>query len=450
MTSASLDRTVGAAAGLDLDRVPASVLAHTGRTVADTVAVIRAGTREPQLVRLLGLLAEQGLVGPADQASARTRSPVVRSASVLSGPVHHAAPGQAAFLNATAGTFLELDEGMRPTGHPAMHVVPAALAAAQNRHATGAELLRAVLAGYEVTARLFQAVRLTYPVHPHGHFGAVGAAVAVALLTDVDPVQAARIAGTTPLLPVWDACFDGATARNTYIGLAAQSGVMAADLARAGFTGSESALMVAYGQIGGEIVHPEALDAPLDYDNLGVTRNYFKRHSACALTHAALDAVAGMDVPSVRLIRSVWVETVKNNMKLDRQPRPNDLSGRFSLPYSVATALSLGRTDPEAFRYRPEVAELAKLVEISAAPDLEAEWPDASPARVTVEWDGGSQTSTVRNPRGHWTQPLSPEELREKFVALVDDVGVADTWWARLTDLPSVDDSADLFASGAE
>jgi 2-methylcitrate dehydratase PrpD len=225
---------------------------------------------------------------------------------------------------------------------------------------------------------------------------------------------------------------------------------MAADLARAGFTGSESALMVAYGQIGGEIVHPEALDAPLDYDNLGVTRNYFKRHSACALTHAALDAVAGMDVPSVRLIRSVWVETVKNNMKLDRQPRPNDLSGRFSLPYSVATALSLGRTDPEAFRYRPEVAELAKLVEISAAPDLEAEWPDASPARVTVEWDGGSQTSTVRNPRGHWTQPLSPEELREKFVALVDDVGVADTWWARLTDLPSVDDSADLFASGAE
>jgi len=90
-----------------------------------------------------------------------------------------------------------------------------------------------VLAGYEVTSRLFQAIRLTYPVHPHGHFGAVGAAVAAALLTDADPVQAASIAGTTPLLPVWDACFDGATARNTYTGLAAQSGVTAADLARA-------------------------------------------------------------------------------------------------------------------------------------------------------------------------------------------------------------------------
>jgi 2-methylcitrate dehydratase PrpD len=331
-----------------------------------------------------------------------------------------------------------------------MHVVPAALAAAQSRHATGTELLRAVLAGYEVTARLFQAVRLTYPVHPHGHFGAVGAAVAVALLTDGDPVQAARIAGTTPLLPVWDACFDGATARNTYIGLAAQSGVTAADLARAGFTGSESALMVAYGQIGGEVVHHNVLDAPLDYDNLGVTRNYFKRHSACALTHAAIDAVATMDVPSDQLIRSVRVETVRNNMKLDRQPRPNDLSGRFSLPYAVATALSLGRTDPEAFRYRPEVAQLAQLVEVSAATDLEAEWPDASPARVTVEWDGGSQTSTVRNPHGHWTEPLSPEELHDKFVALVDDAAVADTWWRRLTDLPSVDDIAGLFVSGAD
>jgi 2-methylcitrate dehydratase PrpD len=445
MTGTSLDRTVEAAAGLDLDRVPQPVQAHTGRIVADTVGVIRAGTRQPQLASLLDLLVEQGLVGTA----AGSPSPVVRSASVLSRPVRHAAPGQAAFLNATAGTFLELDEGMRPTGHPAMHVVPAALAAAQSRHATGTELLRAVLAGYEVTARLFQAVRLTYPVHPHGHFGAVGAAVAVALLTGGDPVQAARIAGTTPLLPVWDACFDGATARNTYIGLAAQSGVLAADLARAGFTGSASALMVAYGQIGGEVVHQEALDAPLDYDNLGVTRNYFKRHSACALTHAAIDAVAAMDVPQARLIRSVRVETVRNNMKLDRQPRPNDLSGRFSLPYSVATALSLGRTDPEAFRYRPEVARLAQLVEVSVAPDLEAQWPDASPARVTVEWDGGTRTSTVRNPRGHWTEPLRPDELHDKFVALVHDASVADTWWRRLTELPSVDDSADLFATGA-
>lgn len=449
MTPAPLDRTVETAASLDLDRVPPSVLAHAGRTVADTVGVIRAGTRQPELVKLLGLLTEQGLAAPGGQANAGAQPSSLHSAEVLSQPAHHAAAGQAAFLNATAGTFLELDEGMRPTGHPAMHVVPAALAAAQSRHATGAELLRAVLAGYEVTARLFQAIRLTYPVHPHGHFGAVGAAVAVALLTDVDPVQAARIAGTTPLLPVWDACFDGATARNTYTGLAAQCGVMAADLTRAGFTGSESALMVAFGQIGGEVVGQEILDAPLDYDNLGVTRNYFKRHSACALTHVAIDAVAGMDVPSGQPIRRVRVETVANNMKLDRQPRPNDLSGRFSLPYAVATALSLRRTDPEAFQYRPEVAELARLVEVSIAADLEAEWPDASPARVTVEWEGGSRTSTVRNPRGHWTQPLTPDELREKFTALVDDAAVVDTWWARLTGLPGIDDTARIFTYGA-
>jgi len=226
--------------------------------------------------------------------------------------------------------------------------------------------------------------------------------------------------------------------------------VTAADLARAGFTGSGSSLLVAYGQVGGELIDQAVLDAPLDYDNLGVTRNYFKRHSACALTHAAIDAVTALDVPVGQPIRRVRVETVANNMKLDRQPRPNDLSGRFSLPYAVATALSLGRTDPEAFQYRPEVAELAQLVEVSVAADLDAQWPDASPARVTVHWDGGHRTSTVRNPRGHWTQPLSPDELREKFVALVDDADVVDVWWARLTELPGVGDSARIFACGAD
>jgi 2-methylcitrate dehydratase PrpD len=363
---------------------------------------------------------------------------------VLTSPVRRSSAANAAFLNATAGTFLELDEGMRPTGHPAMHVLPAALAVAERVHASGADLLRATLAGYEVTSRLFRAFRLRYPVHPHGHFGAVGAAVAAALLDGADPLVSARIASTTPLLPVWDACFDGATARNTYTGLAAQSGVRACALARAGFTGSERALEVAYGEIAGDLVDPDVLATPLDYDDLGITRNYFKLHSACALTHAAIDAVGEMDALEAATVRRVRVETVSNNMKLDRQPRPSDLSGRFSLPYSVATAILLRRSDPEAFRFRPEVAQLARKVEVSVAPDLEAQWPESSPARVTVEWSGGTLTKEVRNPRGHYLAPITGEELHEKFFGLVAAPADADLWWPRLTGLREVADCATL------
>ncbi len=444
MSAASLDRCVEAAASLDLGRVPESVLRHAGHTIADTVGVIRGGMRQPEMCRLLDLLADQGLLAGRNDGSERPGQSPFATSTTLDDRGLRAAPAQAAFLNATAGTFLEMDEGMRPTGHPAMHIVPAALAVAESTHASGSDLLRAVLAGYEVTARLFQAVRLTYPVHPHGHFGAVGAAVAAALLTGVEPVSAARIAGTTPLLPVWDACFEGATARNTYTGQAAQTGVMATTLARAGFTGSEHALTVAYGQIAGEIVHPEALESDLAYDDLGITHNYFKRHSACALSHAAIDAVRTLDLPAPELIEWVKVETVSNNMKLNRQPAPNDLSGRFSLQYAVATAIWFGRTGPEEFQFRSEVAELAERIEVSVAPDLEAEWPAAAPARVRVKFKGGERTSTVHNPHGHWTDPLTPREIEDKFLHLVGDPTAATAWWARLTDLRHIDDCAEL------
>lgn len=441
MSGLPLDRAVEAAAGLTLDRVPEEVVGHAGRTIADTVAVMHAGAREPEVRRLAAVLQEQGVLRPPAGSAATA------AASVLLEDRLVAAAADAAFVNATAGTFLELDEGVRPTGHPAMHVVPAALAVAESTHASGADLLRAILAGYEVASRLFVAIRLTYPVHPHGHFGAVGAAVAAALLSDGDPVPAARVAATTPLLPVWEACFDGATARNTYTGHGARSGVMAAWLHRAGFTGSTNALASAYGQIAGTIVDADHLSRNLDHASLAITRNYFKRHSACALSHGAIDAVAHLALPEGAQIESVQVETVSNNMKLARQPAPNDLSGRFSLPYAVATALLRGRTRPEDFHFSQDVAKLAELVSVSVASDLEAQWPDAAPARVTVRSSEGTYTAAVRNPRGHWSDPLTPGEVEQKFTDLVRDPSRAPTWWKRFTDLPSVQDCAVLFAT---
>ncbi|MCU1615054.1 MAG: 2-methylcitrate dehydratase PrpD [Frankiales bacterium] len=447
MTSLPLDQAVEIAADLDLERLPDHVLQHAERTIADTVAVSRAGAREPEMARLGRLLAAQGSLRTpvgADASAPASGGPGAATTFLedrLVGP-----PADVAFVNATAGTFLELDEGVRPTGHPAMHVVPAALAVAESVHATGSELLRAVLAGYEVTARLFTSVRLTYPVHPHGHFGAIGAAVAAAMLSGGDPVGAARVAATTPLLPVWDACFDGATARNTFTGHAARTGVMATYLDKAGFTGSPSSLATAYGRIAGELVDPDQLSRPLDYTALGITRNYFKRHSACALSHAAIDAVAQLALPDGAEIEQVHVETVNNNMKLARQPQANDLSGRFSLPYAVATALARKSTGPADFRYSGEIAQLAQRVTVSVAPDLEAQWPDAAPARVRVESNAGTFSATVRNPRGHWSDPLTPEEIQAKFTALLDNPDVSPSWWGRITEIRSLPDCADLFA----
>jgi 2-methylcitrate dehydratase PrpD len=431
--SVDADGLISSAQTLQLDDVPADDLVHTSRVVADTLGVVFGGGKRPEIEALV-------------RGDARLfHAPSEGTAQLLVSGMPAADPTSAAFVNATAGTFLELDEGYRPTGHPSIHVLPAALAAAQSLHASGRELMTAFLSGYEVTARLFEAYRLTYPLHPHGHFGAVGAAVAVARLRGVDPLEPAAIASTLPLLPVWQPCTEGATARNAYTGTAAAVGLTANRLATAGFTGSREARDAAFGGLVGQLVRPEALSAPVDPENLRITRNYMKLHSACALSHSALDAVLALDpLPVAEEVEGVEVETVSNNLKIAGQARPNDLSTRFSLPYAVAAAIVHGHTRPEAFVPEKRVAELAKRVEVRAAEDLEDAWPDAAPARVRIRTRNGAYAERVDNPRGHHSNPASPAQLQSKFELLVGGTEPG-RLYERLLGIRDVEDVASLF-----
>lgn len=425
--TAGWEDPVRAAVRVRLADVPEPARRHAVRVVADTIGVIVAGGRRPEVARL----ADGGPLSGSWRAEA--------GAQLLVAGGGRAEAERAAFLNATAGTFLELDEGYRPTGHPAIQVLPAALAAAQVTGASGRDLLAAFLAGYEVTAALFERYRLRYPLHPHGHLGAVGAAVAVAVLRGVDPVPPARVAATTPLLSTWQPCFEGATTRNTYTGHAAASGLAAHRLAEAGFTGSRDALDAAFGELAGQVGNA---GPDVDPASPRITRNYLKLHSACALTHSALDALAELPAVPPETVDRVLVETVANNLKVDRPAAGNDLSTRFSLPYSVAAALAHGSTGPDAYRYDPGVAELASKVTVRAADDLDAGWPDRAPARVTVEAGGHRYTATVDNPLGHHSRPAPAQRLDEKFRSLVGEH--ADAVRDRLLALEDLPDCHDL------
>lgn len=428
----ALDQTmISSAAGLSLDHVSANIRKHAVRVIADTIGVALGGGERSEVQSFVQ--GEEPLFTPLSGGDAQLLVPGLPGTG----------PATAAFVNATAGTFLELDEGYRPTGHPAMHVVPAALAAAQVLRSTGREFLAAVLAGYEVTARLFEAYQLTYPLHPHGHFGAVGAAVAVARLRNADPEEPAAIAATLPLLPVWQPCYEGATARNAYTGMAARVGVTANRMAAAGFTGSREAQKVAFGEMVGELVDPGVLTEPIDPENLRITRNYLKLHSACALSHSALDAVLALGPLSAGEVVSVEVETVSNNIKIARRAQVNDLSTRFSLPYAVAAAIVHGHTGLGAFIPDERVFELADRVEVRTAEDLEDAWPAAAPARVTVRLHGEERTHHVDNPRGHHANPVGPEDMRDKFMMLAGEN--ADPLYERLLALGEVQDMARIF-----
>jgi 2-methylcitrate dehydratase PrpD len=187
------------------------------------------------------------------------------------------------------------------------------------------------------------------------------------------------------------------------------------------------------------------LSAPVDPENLRITRNYMKLHSACALSHSALDAVLALDpLPVAEEVEGVEVETVSNNLKIAGQARPNDLSTRFSLPYAVAAAIVHGHTRPEAFVPEKRVAELAKRVEVRAAEDLEDAWPDAAPARVRIRTRNGAYAERVDNPRGHHSNPASPAQLRSKFELLVGGAEPG-RLYERLLGIRDVEDVASLF-----
>ncbi len=407
MTQAAVEGLVGQAAALRAEDLPVEVAEHAGLVLADTVGVISAGARAPEILRL----AADPSLGLSDRMEA--------SATALTPRRYYGPPATVAWVNGTAGTFLELDEGYRPTGHPAMHVVPAALAIAESVAASGADLLAAIVAGYEVAARLFEAYVLPREMHPHGHLGALGAATAVARLRGLDAVPLVRIAATQPLLTGWEACYDGATARNTWTGHANRSGVLAGTLYDAGFTGSLASYLSVLAPY---LANPGVLAEPVSAETLRIRRNYFKLHSACALNHSALDAVRlawerlGEHDPWA--VQGIEVTTVSANLRVDRLPAPNALSTRFSLPYAIAAALLTGTTGPPSFEWDGTVADYARRVRVTSDPAMDACWPGQAPARVRLETATATSEAEVDNPYGHHTRPASRSVLRDKFVSL--------------------------------
>lgn len=427
----AVEDLVARAAAVDPGDLPREVADHVGLVLADCVGVMAAGSRSPEIVALAAEPALRLATVPAPGAVARTMVPSAR----------YGDPATVAWLNGTAGTFLELDEGFRPTGHPAIHVVPAAFATAESVGAPGCALVAAIVTGYEVAARLFETFVLPAAMHPHGHFGAIAAATAVARLTGADPVASARIAATQPLLTGWDACYEGATARNTWSGHANRVGVVADMLRRAGFTGSLASHLSV---VGPYATSPGALREPVTATTLRVRRNYFKFHSACALTHSTLDAFAAawaaLPIGDPSAVTGIEVTTVPANLRVAHLPAPNALSARFSLPYAVAAAALNGSTGPESFVWRPEVAEFAERVTVVADPEMAARWPHSAPARVVIRTATGISAATVDNPRGHHTRPVTGDELREKFVAL----GGTGACFDALADVTGVADCSDL------
>ncbi len=396
------------------------VVVRAKEVLADTLAVIAAGAQEPEVQEMSRRLAPRPGNGPATLVGQGYRVDVLN----------------AALINGTAGTFLELDEGNQfARGHPAIHVVPAVMAIAEAEGLGGKEILAALVLGYEIGARIGIAARIRMSMHPHGTWGTVGAAVAVAKLYGFDSSamrQVINVSSSLALATSRRTMLEGGTVRNVYSGVSNQMGILAHRLVASGFTGEADGLSTVYGSVVSETFLPEAMTEQLG-ERYEISRNYFKRHACCRYNHSALDALQmiaerfpGGRIPAYKVER-VEVETYSLAAQLCDQAPKNMLAAKFSVPFAVATYLVNNDTGVSAFRpeqvAKEAVQALAKRVIVREDPSLTAMMPARRPSRVRLFMnDGGIQEAETHLNKGDFEDPYSSDELRRKYFELASPV----------------------------
>jgi 2-methylcitrate dehydratase PrpD len=417
-------RLAGWAAGLSLPDVPAEARRAACRHLLDglgtALGALAAGEAAPAVA------VARGLGGPPEATLLGTRERLGAPAAALAaGALVHA---------------LDFDdthaEGLV---HATAATLPAALAVGEQVGATGAQVLAAALVGYEVTCRVAAATPHGFHqrgIHATQAAGVIGAATVAARLLGLDAettTQAMGIAGSSAggLL---EFLHTGASTKQLHPGLAGHAGIVAARLAAAGGTGPVSVLEGPAGlwaALSARRADPERVLSGLG-ETWEVTRITIKPYPACQLSHAALDATAGLlgelraaggAAEVAELVAAVHPDSaaIVCEPAGDKVCPRTPYDAKFSLPWSLAALLvdggvSVATYTPESVR-RPEVAGLAGRVRTVLAPSDRVA-ADA-PGRVVVRLrDGRELTGAVDRSRGGPDAPLDDDAVMDKVLGL--------------------------------
>jgi 2-methylcitrate dehydratase PrpD len=414
-------------AGLQLDALPPEVITRAKFLVLDLVGnIVRARHDAESTPALLAATRALGL------ASGNT--------GVFADAARYT-PAGAAFLNAALAHSLDFDDTHAAGSlHPGAPVIPAALAAGEMTGTSGADVLAAIVAGYEVTCRVALALpagahydRGFHPTATCGVFGAAAAAARVfgldaARLEDALGIALSQSAGSLQFLA------NGAWTKRFQVGWAAMAGLAAATLAREGFRGPSEALE---GRLG--FLHayaPEPVPARVTQD-LGqvfeLMATAVKPYPSCRYGHAGIDAVLAL-----RAEHNLKPEEIEHityglshaglllvGLPAEKRANPqNVVDGQFSGPFVLSCALVTGAMGWDSYRelHNPVVRALLPKVSCVHDAEIQAEYPLNMSGRITIAARGESFTRTVIVPKGEPGNFLSAAELRAKFMGLTEAV----------------------------
>jgi 2-methylcitrate dehydratase PrpD len=372
-------------------------------------------------------------------------------------------PAGAAFLNGALAHSLDFDDTHAAASlHPGAPVIPAALAAGEMAGASGADVLAAIIAGYEITCRVALALpagdHYNRGFHPTATCGAFGAAGAAARVFGLNAEQIAGAMGTVLSQAAGSLQFlaNGAWTKRFQVGWSAMNGLAAATLVREGFRGASEALEGRHGFMHAYTPNPIPARA---VQQLGmvfeVMQTAVKPYPSCRYGHAAVDAA--LSLRAEHGLRPEEIETItlglpKAGMLLIGEPAAkkadprNVVDGQFSGPFVVASALATGAMGWDSYQHLQDDTVRALMSKTACVmdPEIEAEFPGNMSGKVTIEARGRALAKKIVVPKGEPSNFLTETELRAKFAGLTDAVlGMERS--ARLADaVLEIDTTADV------
>ena len=374
---------------------------------------------------------------------------------------------QAAWVNGTKAHALDYDDYFTPVGstpyHPTSAILPAVLAVGEKLHVSGKEVLLSYITGFEVEAEL--AVVWAKPQydlgwHTTSTLGSLGAAAAVAKMLRLDEEKIRMALGIASSLSGGLRKNFGTMTKPLHAGNAARNGVVAAILAQQGFTADRDIFdgPLGFGKVLGGMATPEAVEI-----NPEVKTEYYivspgvalKPYPSCAYSHWAIDAVLELKREAAIApdnIAEVECRTSPEVPNLLIHSRPGTaLEGKFSLEFCIAVTLIDGEASLKQFTDEKvmdsTVQELVKKVKYVHPPEMKSGLTNLGGELVIRLKDGGTFSRKVDIARGNPENPLTQDELINKYRDCVRhslSPGDIDKSLEMLLNLESIADVAEL------
>lgn len=405
------------ALSLKYQNLPHNVLHQVRRRVIDTLGCAMGGYE----------------MGPPSMARAHALEVESTPGSTILGTRQRSAPELAAFANGVMGRYLDFNDTSASSkgGHTSDNIMPL-LAVAEYAGTDMQTTMTCIVIAYEIQDRFGAAcLELRNNGWDHAVYVALSSAAAAGRALGLDKNQLANALALAAVangamsqtrvgqLSMWKGCTSPNAARN---------GVFAALMARRGMTGPDEAFE---GSRGFKKQYGTALNLPAfggDGVPYTIESDKFKLYpcdyeAQCSVTPArALHQILKGRLDEIEKIE---VETYAQALEIaaDGPAKWNPTSREtadHSIPYAVAVALTRGTfwlEDLTEDRIRdPHIHALMQKIEVRAVDEYTKAWPEAFPFRITATTrDGQKHVQEIRYAKGHVKNPMSDEEIAEKF-----------------------------------